>query len=214
MWAALYDRRTIWGDVDDLVLRHGWDGVLTLPRVLNLDKNNNLIMEPVEELKSLRTEPVVHKNLTINNSEKTIDNVQGDALELDISIKPNDAKELGLRILCSPDGREQTSIIYDTEKKVVRVDLSRTSLDSTLMRGYWHPLIQEASLKLSKNEALNFHIFIDKSVLEIFVNGQLCLTHKVYPSLEESKEIRLYSVGGEIEVPEIKAWKMHPSNPW
>jgi beta-fructofuranosidase len=214
MWAALYDRRTIWGDVDDLVLRHGWDGVLTLPRVLNLDKNNNLIMEPVEELKSLRTEPVVHKNLTINNSEKTIDNVQGDALELDISIKPNDAKELGLRILCSPDGREQTSIIYDTEKKVVRVDLSKTSLDSTLMRGYWHPLIQEASLKLSKNEALNFHIFIDKSVLEIFVNGQLCLTHKVYPSLEESKEIRLYSVGGEIEVPEIKAWKMHPSNPW
>jgi beta-fructofuranosidase len=31
MWAAIYDRRTIWGDVDDLVMRHGWDGVLTLP---------------------------------------------------------------------------------------------------------------------------------------------------------------------------------------
>jgi beta-fructofuranosidase len=58
------------------------------------------------------------------------------------------------------------------------------------------------------------HVFIDKSVLEVFVNGKLCLNHKVYPSLVESKEIRLYSVGGKIEVPVLNAWKMHPSNPW
>jgi len=214
MWAALYDRRTIWGDVDDLVMRHGWDGVLTLPRVLTLDENNDLIMEPVEELKSLRTEHVVHKNLTINNSEQKIENIKGDALELDILIKPNDAKKFGLRILCSPDGREQTSIIYDTEKEVVRVDLSKTSLDSSLMRYDWFPSIQEAILKLSPNEELKIHVFIDKSVLEIFVNGYLCLTQKVYPSLEDSKEVKIFSVGGEINVPVLNAWKMHPSNPW
>jgi beta-fructofuranosidase len=214
MWAALYDRRTIWGDVDDLAMRHGWDGVLTLPRVLSLDENHELIMEPVEELQSLRTKPVVLKNFTIEDEEQKIDNLKGDALELEISMKPNDTKECGLRVLCSPDGREQTSISYIPDKKMIRVDLSKTSLDSTLMTYRRQPDIQEATINLSPEERLNFHVFIDKSVLEIFVNGRLCLTHKVYPSLEESKEIKLYSVGGKVEVQILNAWKMFPSNPW
>jgi beta-fructofuranosidase len=82
------------------------------------------------------------------------------------------------------------------------------------MKSGWHPLVQEATLNLASDQSLEIHVFIDKSVLEVFVNGKLCLTHKVYPSLVESKEIRLYSVGGKIEVPVLNAWKMHPSNPW
>jgi beta-fructofuranosidase len=78
----------------------------------------------------------------------------------------------------------------------------------------WHGLVQEARLDLASDEPLEMRVFIDKSVMEVFVNGKLCLIHRVYPSLEESKEIRLFSVGGKIEVPVLKAWKMHPSNPW
>jgi len=214
MWAALYDRRTYWGNINEYAMRHGWDGVLTLPRVLSLDENNDLNMEPIEELKSLRTDHIVHQNLSIQDSEQKIENVKGDALELHVSINNIDAKEFGLRVLRSPDGKEETSIIYDNEKNVLRVDLSKTSLDSTLMRDHWHPLIQEASLEISENEALNIHVFIDKSVMEIFVNKKLCLTHRVFPSLEESQDITIFSVGGKIEVSEFNGWKMHPSNPW
>jgi beta-fructofuranosidase len=188
--------------------------VLTLPRVLDLDENNDLIMAPVEELQSLRTDHVVIKDLSIENSEQKIDKIKGDAIELKFSLKPNDASECGLRVLCSPDGREQTSISYFADKNLVRVDLSKTSLDKSLMSYRWQKDIQEANLILSPNELLKFHVFIDKSVLEVFMNGKLCLTHKVYPSLEASKEIKLYSIGGKIEVPVLNAWKMHPSNPW
>jgi len=214
MWAALYDRRTIWGDVDDLVMRHGWDGVLTLPRVLNLDENNELIMEPVEELQSLRTNSITLKNINIEDGEKKIDEVKGDALELIFSIKSTDTKEYGVRVLCSPDGKEQTTISYIPAKNIVRVDLSKTSLDPELMKSGWHALVQEATLNLASDESLEMHLFIDKSVLEVFVNGKLCLNHKVYPSLAESKEIRMYAIGGKIEIPVLNAWKMHPSNPW
>jgi len=214
MWAALYDRRTIWGDVDDLVMRHGWDGVLTLPRVLDLDENNDLIMKPAEEIQILRTDPVVIKDLSLDDEEKKLDKIKGDALELKFSIKPNEAGECGVRVLCSPDGREQTSVSYIADKNMVRVDLSKTSLDKALMSYRWQEEIQEAALNLSPDELLDIHLFIDKSVLEVFINGKLCLTHKVYPSLEDSKEIILYSVGGKIEVPILNAWKMHPSNPW
>jgi beta-fructofuranosidase len=214
MWAALYDRRTIWGNVDDLVMRHGWDGVLTLPRVLSLDEYSDLIMEPVEELQSLRTNPTTIKNLIIDDDERKINEIEGDALELSFSIEPNNVDEFGLRVLCSPDGREQTTISYVPAKNIIRVDLSKTSLDPGKMKDVWFPLIQEAVLNLASDESLELHVFIDKSVLEVFVNGKLCLTHKVYPSLVESKEIRLYSVGGKIDIAELNAWKMHPSNPW
>jgi beta-fructofuranosidase len=216
MWAALYDTRTVWGGADYFLMKHGWDGTMTLPRVLSLDENNNLLMEPVEELKSLRTDHVIKKNLTVNNTELKIENVRGDALELDISIKAIDAKQCGVKVLCSPDGAEQTSIIYDPEKKVVRVDLHKTSLDSTLMGRRYQRLDyqQEADLILGPNELLNLHVYIDRSVLEIFVNGRLCLTHKAYPTRDDSKGVVLFSSGGKIEVPVINAWKMFPSSPY
>ena len=124
MWAAFYDRRTIWGNVDDLVMRHGWDGVMTLPRVLSLDEDNDLVIEPVEELQSLRTDPKIIENIFVENEEKTIDGVKGDALELMFSIDPSNADEYGIRVLCSPDGKEQTTISYIPAENVVRVDLT------------------------------------------------------------------------------------------
>ena len=216
MWAALYDSRTVWGGVDTFMMKHAWDGTLTLPRVLSLDENNNLLMEPVEELNSLRTHHVVKKNLTLKNTELKIDDVKGDALELDISIKPIDAKQFGVKVFCSPDGAEQTTIMYDVEKKVVRVDLSKTSLDESLMGGRykWFEYKQEAELLLRQNELLNLHIYADRSVLEIFVNGRLCLTHRIYPTREDSKGVVLFSKKGSIEVPIFNAWEMFPSNPW
>jgi beta-fructofuranosidase len=171
-------------------------------------------MEPIEELKSLRADHVFHQKLSIHDSEKLIHDVKGDALELHVSIKYIDAREFGIRVLRSPDGKEETSISFDTEKSKLRVNLSKTSLDRSLMRDHWHPLIQEASLEVSENEARNLHVFIDKSVLEIFVNKKLCLTQRVFPSLKESQDITIFSVGGKIEVSEFNAWKMHPSNPW
>jgi len=216
MWAALYDSRTDWGEADAYLMKHGWDGTLTLPRVFSLDANNNLLMEPVEELNRLRTNNVLKKNLKLNNTELMVEGVEGNVLELEILINPIDAKKFGVKVLCSPKGEEQTSIIYDTERKIVQVDLSKTSLDGNLMgeRYEYFDYIQEADFELGSDELLNLHIFIDRSVLEIFVNGRLCLTHSVYPTREDSKSVILFSKGGKIKIPSFNSWEMFPSNPY
>jgi beta-fructofuranosidase len=216
MWAALNDSRTHWGEAQIQLTEHAWAGTLTLPRVLSLDKNNVLNMKPVEELKALRAEHVQKKDLSVKNSELRIDDIKGNDLELDITISPQDAKEFGIKVCCAPDGSEQTTIVYDSKKKAVRVDLSRTSLDKSLMEWFYerHNYKQEAELKLKPNETLNFHIFLDRSVIEIFVNNRLCLTHRIYPSRDDSKGIVLFAKGGKIKIPAFDAWKMHPSNPW
>jgi beta-fructofuranosidase len=100
--------------------------------------------------------------------------------------------------------------------KKMKVDLSRTSLDKNLMHRYHqdHGLYQEADLDLKSGETLDLNIFIDRSVLEVFVNKRLCLTHRIYPSRDDSKGVVLFSEGGSIEVPVINKWRMFPSNPW
>jgi sucrose-6-phosphate hydrolase SacC (GH32 family) len=189
---------------------------MTLPRVLSLDDENNLIIEPVEELKSLRTENIQKKNIVINDSELRLDGVQGNTLELKLKIKSTGNHEYGIKICSSPNGEEETSISYSPAENKLKVDLTKTSLDQNLMSGFYEAngLLQEADLELNEAEILELHIFIDRSVLEVFVNNKLCLTHRIYPTREDSQGVVLFSKGGEVEVPELQAWKLHPSNPW
>ena len=124
--------------------------------------------------------------------------------------------EFGILVCSSPDGEEHTKIAYIPSENKLKIDLTKTSIDPDLMNGFYeeYGLIQEADLELSEGETLDLHIFIDRSVLEVFVNDKLCLTHRIYPTREDSKGIVLFSKGGKIEVPELNAWKLHPSNPW
>jgi len=155
-------------------------------------------------------------DLTVNDGEVKIEGIEGRALEIELEIQPGDAQEYGIKVCCSPDGREQTSIFYDAEEKKFRIDLTKTSLDENLMKGVYEDpgLLQEADFKLDSGESLNLHIFIDHSVLEVFVNNRLCLTHRIYPILEDSKGVAIFSRDGRIEVPVINSWKMHPANPF
>jgi beta-fructofuranosidase len=214
MWAALYDSRPVWGN-NYYLTQHAWDGILILPRELRLGNDGDLRMYPVEELQILRTNHIQKKNLSIKNSELRLDGIQGNDLELDITISGQDAKEFGVKLYCAPDGSEQTTITVDPRKGIVRVDLSKTSLDESLMKWYeYFNYQQEAELKLEKNEPLNFHIFLDRSVVEVFVNNRLCLTHQAYPTREDSNGIVVFTKGGTVNVPKLDAWKIHPSNPW
>jgi sucrose-6-phosphate hydrolase SacC (GH32 family) len=216
MWAALNDSRTRWGDADIFITKHGWVGALTLRRVLSLDKNNEPSMKPAEELRTLRTNHFQKKNLTVKDSELRIDDIQGNDLELDVTIAPQGAKQFGTQVCCAPDGSEQTTIVYNSKEEVVCVDLSRTSLDKSLTEGFYedHDYKQEAELKLKPNETLNLHVFLDRSVMEAFVNNRLCLTHRIYPTRDDGKGVAFFARGGAIRIPKLDAWKMHPSNPW
>ncbi len=61
---------------------------------------------------------------------------------------------------------------------------------------------------LSKNESLKLRIFIDKSVVEVFANGKLCLAVRVYPSRDDSVGFSICSHGQESELKSLEAWQM------
>ena len=126
-----------------------------------------------------------------------------------------DAGQFGLVVRCSPDGAEQTRLYYDAKEKQFKIDGSRASivLDSRprvpfLPEAEKGIHVQSAPFELSPGEPLRLRVFLDRSVVEVFVNGRQTLTQRIYPSRADSQQVRVFSRGGQAKVDFIEAWDM------
>jgi beta-fructofuranosidase len=67
---------------------------------------------------------------------------------------------------------------------------------------------ETAPFLLNSDEPIKLRIFIDKSVLEVFVNGKQCVAVRVYPGRDDSTGVSVLSHGNEAELTSIEAWQM------
>ena len=59
-----------------------------------------------------------------------------------------------------------------------------------------------------QEDVVTFHVFIDRSSVELFVNGgRLVMTGRIYPS-ETSQGIKLFAEGGILTVLSVEAWTL------
>ena len=54
----------------------------------------------------------------------------------------------------------------------------------------------------------SFHIFIDRSVVEVFANERRSLTMRAYPALDESRLVSIRAAGYPVEVVKAEAWQL------
>ena len=183
----------------------GWNGALSLPMELNLLEDNSVAVTPVEELKSLRGE---HRQLDdmqiIGESEFPVPKISGKALEIEVEFTPYGASAFGLKVLRSPGGEEQTSIVYYPGTKQIFVERDRTSLDQ---RTDVNPATMPVNVK--GGESLHMRIFVDHSIIGVFVNGRFCLATRVYPTRDDSDGICLFALRGLVEVKNFHIWKLN-----
>ena len=202
-------------------------GVMSLPRQLSLNEQstgknkgfdkrelNPLCIEPVEELKKLRFNPVKMENVVIPaNGEKILPNVQGQAMELEVVIDPGKAREVGLRVLRSPNGEEQTTIRlcmhawawpWTGDKRELMIDVSQASLSPDIASR--SPEI--GPLYLEDGELLRLRVFIDRSIVEVFANGRQCLTLRSYPTRQDSTGVSVFARGSEARLLSLDAYQM------
>jgi sucrose-6-phosphate hydrolase SacC (GH32 family) len=211
----------------------GWAGVMTLPRVLTMRKDGSLGIEPVEELQALRRGHRALEGLPVAE-ETPLSGFEGDCLELELTVQRGSAQEFGVKVRFSPDGEEQTTIVYSWAKGTLRIDTTRSSLSPEVVQPwpcpwgvmYDNPLetrvlpfhnapveirdvrVQEAPLPLRAGERLKLRVFLDRSVLEVYANGRQCLTQRIYPIQRDSLGVRLLASGGEARVERVEAWEM------
>ena len=67
---------------------------------------------------------------------------------------------------------------------------------------------ETAPVCLAKDEPLELRVFVDRSVVEVFVNGRQCVAVRVYPEREDSVGVRLRSQGVTTSLLSLDAWQM------
>jgi len=202
MWTWVFDRREHAAKVAS-----GWSGELSLPRVLWLGDDGTLRMNAPPELAVLRYNPRRVDNLRVSAGGELPLDVRGDSLELAIDFAPAATGVFGVKVCCSPDGQEQTSIFYDATNHTLNVDTRQSSL------GEGAKAIESAPLTLPAGEGLSLRVFVDKSFVDVFANDRQAICRRIYPTRRDSLGVTLFS-DVNMTTPRVESWEMMPGNPY
>ncbi|NHI92628.1 MAG: hypothetical protein EAX96_09000 [Candidatus Lokiarchaeota archaeon] len=167
----------------------GWNGCISLPRIISINKRRELNIEPAAELKILRQDNYKIEELVINsNKNLVIDDTYNNSFELSGKIQILDANQVIFNIT---NCRGKAILGFDINNQVIFINKEKGKVNFSL-----------------KNENIDFDIFIDKSVIEMFVNKKACLTSKFYPKNGKNQQIEINSKSGRARLLKFNIWRM------
>lgn len=198
----------------------GWAGVMSLPRILSILPDGSLGMEPAPELATLRHEHHRFTDMDLTpESSNPLEGVRGDCLEIVAIFEPGDAEGFGVKVRCSPDNEEQTVIAYDRVRQRLGLVVSDPYVRpgqapgpaptrSKALYTDFTTGMRWSTLELADGEPLELHVFVDRSVVEVFANGRGCTTARIYPSRADSLGVDLFAQGGAVRLKSLDVWEM------
>jgi len=181
------------------LLQSGYQGAMTLPREMYVIKTKNLVNPDGGLSTKGNTRTVEHGNGTFTGYTlgarpvpEVLEGLRAGAQRVDIGTASsysssqsggsgsshmelkvtltNATGPAGVTIAASPDGEEQTVIYYDPSNYTINVDRSQSSniveFANYTMLGYFYPY----TFSNGTQESLNMDIFVDGSLVEVYVN--------------------------------------------
>ncbi|MBN2046621.1 MAG: glycoside hydrolase family 32 protein [Anaerolineaceae bacterium] len=169
----------------------GWNGCHALPRKLRIAADGTPRQLPVKEVKKLRGDKTRPADLRLDDERRVLDFEYGDQFEMKLRLRANSAAKFGLR-LRADEGPESGVMLY--------LDADGLHLDQLLI-----PLDDR-----DRAEPVRLRFFVDRSVIELFVNDGKHVASRVFERLPEGKRIELFAEGGAACFEKIKIWHMRP----
>ena len=132
------------------------------------------------------------ENIVISpQSKKILENVRGSCLEIIGVFEIDNATSFGFKIFQSKDSKEAETIGYDIEKNRLFAGKERHKIEFS-----------------NEEKQIRFHIFIDESVIEVFLNYKECLTSRIYPKSDNSDGIDLFTTKDTVKLNSLDIWKL------
>jgi beta-fructofuranosidase len=182
----------------------GWAGVMSLPRQLTLGADGALRAMPVPEIENLRATQARFTDIALAPGADHLLPTRGNCLELLAEFAPTQER-CGVKVCSSPDQAEETLVGYDYRSQQLFLDRQLSSLSPDVQQG-----VLQARLQLEKAENLRLHVFLDRSVIEVFANERCSLAARIYPSRPDSLGIRLFSTRAGAHLVSLDVWQMQP----
>lgn len=182
----------------------GWAHCYSLPREWSLDASGNLIQKPYSGLKSSRSETSVSLSDVRLNGERSLAPVSGRHAEVEAFFTVG-ASRFGFTFF--GDGSDMGRLCYDPATGEMVADLTaldRWSNDRGVYDGVYRMRLPE---RPAVGSELKINLFIDGSILDIFVNDKWAQSIRVFPQGEHADAISVYA-DGETVARQIKAWTL------
>jgi beta-fructofuranosidase len=173
-------------------MKQGWANLFSVPQVWELDNNNTILIKPHPNLDKLRGTQNTFNNLTLESGGSNyLNNYNGRHFEMKATIKTGDANQVGFIFGKSPDGREEYKVYYDFPKQQWVVDASKSSLSPLVRKD-----IRTGNYTITKGSTINLRVFVDGSVLEVFINDEAHFTGRFFPTLTNATGVDMFANGG------------------
>lgn len=183
-------------------LKAGWRHAFSLPRVIRLLEDSTIGHYPHPNLCRLRTNEVAVSKRSISSGGNTnLPEFGGNQLNLSFTIKADSASRFALQLLKNADGSQFTSFIFDLGKNLLALD-TRYAHEQEAQEEY-----TASEYVFDFKEEINLEVFVDRSIIEVFVDNLLVLSTRAYPA-ETSQGVDLVVSQGAVEVVEATQWTM------
>lgn len=166
----------------------GWVHLYSLMREYYLE-DGELYQKPYSELRKLRdkTNRLGTKEISPGDAE-VLAGVSGKTLEIEFDLVVEDGGQAGIDFFRSDDGSQKTTLRYDKNTGRIEIDLNNSSSIAGVQTGVF------TTNRAFTGDTVAVRIFLDKSIVEVFVNGKFGFAKRVYPD-KNSNSLRVFSSG-------------------
>lgn len=188
----------------------GWAHNFAIPLELWLsDNGNEVIREPIKELQSVRAETLYSyegagKSADELNAE--ISSIRGDLLEIraKFTLAPTAAEYFGgISVRYNPN-----TVNFQTE----RTDINFSNTGVYVERGKSSLLdyVSKTPSHTWANTGREYEVIVllDRSMLEVYVNGVMSFTTRIYPKYGDSDYLRVFDNNSGIRFTQFNVYKM------
>jgi beta-fructofuranosidase len=186
----------------DLQMKHGWSGAMSLPRVLGVDERGDLTQRPAPEVENLRGR---HLHLDLQPCDwfrhVELQGVDATTLEIDSVWEWGAQGMVAFNLCASGSEAERTVVALSVEDGDLVLDTRESSVDPGSAGG-----MHRMKLDLEAEAPIRLRVFVDRSVVEVFLNDRYCLTGRVYPTDTDGGQLHISStIPGRVEIWELGA---------
>ncbi|MBT3273098.1 MAG: glycoside hydrolase family 32 protein, partial [Spirochaetales bacterium] len=204
-------RRVMWAWLATLDKEIDLKSLQSLPRELSLADDGTLRINPLRELEGLRYDGEVFENLVVAPSggagrsgwyAQRITEIDSDSYEVRITIDRSEA-----------DRRRIGCLLYADENHAGLPVIIRPESGTICVGETEAPF---AVADLPEGEGVELRIFVDKYLVEVFVNGRQAALTSYLGYKDGGRNIDAYSFRGrgdaELKLRKVEIWKLRPTN--
>ncbi|HEX6428697.1 MAG TPA: glycoside hydrolase family 32 protein [Niastella sp.] len=179
----------------NVVPTNTWRNAMTIPReikIKHIGKEIFLAMEPIGELNSIRSKPVVLQNVKVNKSFDLASSIGKITFPARLDLNLDQAGDFS--VMLSNDAGEQVEIAYDKQRQEYFIDRTKSGITNFQKDFAGKHVVP----RIRKTGNINCTLIIDVASVEMFADDGLAVMTEIFFPTKPFNKIHIKSANGII----------------